>query len=259
MATAQAAPMWHTRGAWSAREDRAASAVCLAILWVGMVAGFGLDMPRFLAEKPPAPMVVHVHAFVFTGWLLLVTAQVGLVLGDRVAWHRRLGWFAAGWACLMAVLGPWAAFATQAMVLADPSLGQSTVPPTGFLAVNLVAILGFVLLLAWGIALRKNPAAHRRIMMLATIALADPGFGRITGHYLPEPKHVPLWFVESFYGNVLLVALLLLWDWRRGRLMRPFALGASALLGAEFLASALYFWPPWQALTRMWVEAYMRL
>jgi hypothetical protein len=42
--------------------------------------------------------------------------------------------------------------------------------------VNFLDIVGFLVLLAWGIALRRNPAAHRRMMILATISLADPGF-----------------------------------------------------------------------------------
>jgi hypothetical protein len=55
--------MWHVRGTWSAREDRVPSAVWLGILWMGTIGGFGLDLPRYLHESPPAPMVVHVH-----GW-----------------------------------------------------------------------------------------------------------------------------------------------------------------------------------------------
>jgi hypothetical protein len=47
-----------------------------------MVAGFGVDMPRFLHESPPPAAVVDVHAVVFTVWLLLLTAQVLLVVGD---------------------------------------------------------------------------------------------------------------------------------------------------------------------------------
>ena len=35
------------------------------------------------------------------------------------------------------------------------------------------------------------------------------------------------------------------WDWWRGRLMRSFVLGASALLVAEYVATCLYFWKPW--------------
>src|SRR5580698_8212856 len=100
---------WHVRGAWSAREDRKASAVWLGILWAGMIAGFGVDFPGYLRKNPPAPVLVHVHAAVFTVWMLLLTAQVLLVLRDRVALHRKLGVFLVGWACVMAVLGPWAA------------------------------------------------------------------------------------------------------------------------------------------------------
>src|SRR5271167_4097979 len=97
---------WHVRGTWSARDDRKASAVWLGILWVGMIAGFGVDFPGYLHRNPPAPTVVHVHAAVFTVWMLLLTAQVLLVLRDRVAFHRKLGVFLVEWACLMAVMGP---------------------------------------------------------------------------------------------------------------------------------------------------------
>ena len=38
---------WHTRATWNARENRIPSLVWLALIWFGMVAGFGLDMPRF--------------------------------------------------------------------------------------------------------------------------------------------------------------------------------------------------------------------
>lgn len=257
MATAPAvrAPrmMLHTRGNWSTRDDRVPSAVWLAILWAGMIAGFGTDISHFAHENPPAPTVLYFHAAVFTGWLLLLTAQVLLVLRDRVAWHRKFGWFLAGWACLMAVLGPWAAMASQAVNLNGPN-GD---PP--FLSVSIVDIAGFLPLLAWGIALRKNPAAHKRMMILATVALADPGFARFSGFLIPaEPHSAIVWFFYVFYGNVLLIVLMAAWDWWRGRLMRSFVVGASALIVAEYVASVLYFWKPWQTLTLGWVAAWAR-
>lgn len=244
---------WHVRGAWNSRDDRVAFAVWLGVLWVGMIAGFGVDIPRFLRESPPAPVVVRVHAMVFTSWLLLLTAQVLLVMRNRVSWHRKLGWIAAGWACFMAVLGPWAAMASQPVQLHGPLYD----PP--FLSVNIVDIGGFLVLLAWGIALRRNPAAHKRMMILATVSLADPGFSRFSGWLIPTgPSSVMVWFFWSFYGNVLLVVLMAGWDWWRGRLMRQFAIGASALLGAEFVSTLLYFWAPWKALTATWVDAWAR-
>ena len=258
MATAPAVSrsrfVWHVRGTWSAREDRLPSAVWLAILWAGMIAGFGVDFPRYLHESPAAPKITYVHAAVFSMWMLLLTAQVLLVVGDRVAWHRKLGWFAAGWACLMAVLGPWAVMASQAVNLHGPN-GD---PP--FLSVNIVDIAGFLVLLVWGIALRKNPAAHKRMMILATVSLADPGFSRFSSWLQPtEPASVIPWFFYSFYGNVLLIVLMTGWDWWRGRLMRSFVVGAAALLAAFFVATLLYFWEPWRVLTNGWVQAWANL
>ncbi len=167
----------HTRGTWPAREDRIPSTVWLAILWVGMIAGFGTDASRYLHSNPPPPIIVHFHAAVFTVWMLLLTAQVLLVLRQRVEFHRKFGWFLVGWACLMAFMGP-AAFisvAAQAAKLHGPS-------PRPLLSVQIGAIGGFLILLAWGIALRKNPAAHKRMMILSTVSLADPGFGRLIEH-----------------------------------------------------------------------------
>ncbi len=238
------------RGNWSTRDDRVPSAVWLAILWVGMIAGFGSDLPNFLKQMPPAPKVIWVHGAVFTMWMILLTAQVLLVLGDRVAWHRKFGWFAVFWAGLMAILGPWAAFAAQIAHLSGPT-GHPA-----FLAVNLIDIAGFLALLAWAIALRKNPAAHKRMMILATISLADPGFNRIRIWLWSStaPASLVSLFFFIFYGNVLLIVLMAAWDWWRGRLMRSFLIGASALLSAEFVASFLYMWGPWKAIATQLVQ-----
>jgi hypothetical protein len=251
-ATHKPGTILHVRGTWSTRDDRVASAVWLVILWLGIIAGFGVDIPRFLHEKPAPSTVLHAHAVVFTVWMLLLTAQVLLVLGNRVGQHRKLGWFAAGWACLMALMGPWAVVVSQVRTVNIPEISP-------FLSVNIVDLAGFLVLLACGIALRKNPAAHRRMMILATISLADPGFSRFSGFLWPaEPHHVLLWFFYTYYGNVLLIVLMTAWDWWRGRLVRSFVVGAAGLLAAEWVATILYFWGPWKTATHRWVEAWAK-
>ena len=257
MATASAVQstrrVWHTRGNWNTRDDRTAPAIWLAIFWVGTIAGFGVDFPRFLQQKPPAPRVIHVHAAIFTIWLLILTTQVLLVLRDRVAWHRKMGWFAAGWACLMAVYGPWAAMASQVSIIHMPFANPQ------FLALNFVDITGFLVLLGCGLALRKNPAAHRRMMMLSTVSLADPGFNRFIGWIDPhEPTTAFVWFIWVFYGNILLIALMTAWDWYRGRIMRSFVVGAIGLLAAEYICALLYFSPAWKAMTANWVATWVQ-
>lgn len=250
----------HVRSSWSARDDRTPSAVWLGMFLVGTIAGFGVDIPGFTREKPPAPTIVDIHAFIFTAWLFILSAQVLFVLGDRVAWHRRMGWFAAFWVGLMAVVGPWAALSFQAVNLASPQSDP------GFLSVQLGGIIAFVGLTSWGFALRRNPAGHRRMMMLATASVAGPGFARLNGHLLHlshllhlPPHSVLSAFVSLFWGDALLVALMTGWDWWRGRLMRSFVIGAAALLGFEYIASASLFWGPWKEFALATVRAWARL
>lgn len=243
----------HTRGSWSARDDRTPSAVWLGILWVGMFAGFGVDFPRYLGEHPAAPWIVHVHAAVYSVWMLLLTTQVLLVVRDRVSIHRRLGWLLVAWAGLMTVLGPVAILSSDAANLGNPDFNPA------FIAIAFENVICFVSLLAWGIALRKNPAAHRRLMILSSVAFADPGFARFSGWLFPRGSaSLPVYHVYIFYGNILLVCLMAAWDWSRGRLMRQFVVGGAALLTAEFTASCLYFWPPWKAVAIGWVQAWGR-
>jgi len=250
----------HTRGSWSARDDRIPSAVWLGIFLAGTVAGFGVDIPGFMRLKPPAPTIVDIHAFIFTAWLFILSAQVLFVLGDRIAWHKRMGLLAAFWVGLMAILGPWAALSFQAADL-HTSFGDP-----GFLSVQLGGIIAFVALIAWGFALRRNPAAHRRMMMLATASIAGPGFARLNGHLLHlshllclPPHSVLSAFVSLFYGDMLLVILMTAWDCWRGRLMRSFVIGAAALVAVEVLMSASLYWNPWNEFALSLVRAWAKL
>src|SRR3982751_5569798 len=52
-----------------------------------------------------SPPLVHAHAIVFMGWVVIYLAQNALVATDRMAIHRRLCWVAAGWMVPMLVLG----------------------------------------------------------------------------------------------------------------------------------------------------------
>lgn len=257
MATASAVQRpratWHWRATWSARDDRMAFVVWLGMIWLGILAGFGVDMSRFLHESPAAPVVVYVHAAVFSTWLLLLTVQILLVVGDRVALHRRLGWLLAGWACLMAVLGPWAAFASQTLVMHGPDYD----PP--FLSIQLGGITSFLILTAWGLTLRRNPAAHKRIMILATVGLVDAGFNRFSGWLWPAmPNSVVVWYLWTYYGNILIIALMASWDWWRGRLMKQFAIGAAGLLAWECMEDFLCHWGPWKVFTTGLIAAWAR-
>jgi hypothetical protein len=97
----------HTTASWPAREDRGAALVWLAIFWIFVGVGFGFDLLNYFHEQPPVPKIVHVHAIATTLWLLIATALVLMVETGDVRFHRRFGWFAAGYAALIVVIAPW--------------------------------------------------------------------------------------------------------------------------------------------------------
>jgi hypothetical protein len=217
-----------------------------------MLLGFGLDARSFLGQHPP--LLLHLHAAIFTIWMFLLTAQLLLVLRNRVELHRKLGWFLAAWACLMGVMGPVAVY--TAVMMQVKAHGPFPYP---YISVHVVDIGGFLVLLAIGIAMRKNSAAHKRIMILSTVALADPGFNRFIGYVYPADPHTPLLtFLYIFWGNILIVALMLGWDFYRARLIRSHVIASISLLTCMYIASAVFCWQPWQKLTLQWVNAWAK-
>ena len=87
-------------------EDVFFVVMLLAILAVNFI---GFARSYFLAGmfRAQLPSIwVHLHAVIFTSWLLLLAAQIGLVALGHVRWHRKLGWLGAVIATLMLIVGP---------------------------------------------------------------------------------------------------------------------------------------------------------
>jgi len=145
----------------------------------------GFARTYFLAGvfRAPPSVLVHIHGAVFSCWILLLITQVSLVSARRVDIHRQLGLFGFGLACLMVVLG--VLTATGLLVR-----GVSPVPvfdAKTFYAIPLSDMVVFATLILFAYRYRSNPAAHKRLILLATIAMMDaptgrPPFAAITAH-----------------------------------------------------------------------------
>ncbi len=87
--------------------DRNAFLFLVALIWVGVLTGFDADsFDHIRRHGLDYPLIVHVHAVAFVGWLVLFTTQVLLIRKARADLHRRLGLAAIGLAAVMIVLGP---------------------------------------------------------------------------------------------------------------------------------------------------------
>jgi hypothetical protein len=111
-----------------------------------------------------------------------------------VQWHKRLGLAGFGLAVAMVVLGVLAA--TDALRRGSGPLGLDA---KTFYVVPISDMLVFSVLVFFAYRARRRPAAHKRLILIATIALMDAAVGRWPVAYLQaNPKMqdlVPLVFV----------------------------------------------------------------
>jgi hypothetical protein len=194
----------------------------MAVVMLGIVfAGFARSY--FLAGVVRAPLpsfIIHVHGAVFSAWAILFTVQASLVATGNIAVHRKLGLWAFGLVCLMAVLGLAAATNSLSRNFAPPGFGD----PLTFYAIPMFDIVIFAGLILFGYIQRLNPAAHKRLVLLATIALMDaptgrPPFAAITNHP----------FLGGFFMWILVV-LLMTYDLYSLRKIHPATIWGSVWL-----------------------------
>jgi hypothetical protein len=136
--------------------------------------------------KAPLPSpILHIHGAVFSLWMLLFLVQAALVSAHRVAWHRSLGLVAFCLPPIMIVLGVIAALdALNRKVMIGP------LDPAVSLAIPLLGIACFSIVIFASWRTRRNPAAHKRLVLLATIGLVEAAFGRFPwAHMGLDPAH----------------------------------------------------------------------
>jgi hypothetical protein len=119
---------------------------------------------------------VHLHAFVFTGWLVLFIVQTSLIAAHRVKVHRPLGYFGAAWGAAMVVVG--------VMMSANAARAGAAPPgadPYAFMAIPLGDIATFAIFLVAAVLWRNDKDKHKRLMVLASTILMAAAIARWPG------------------------------------------------------------------------------
>jgi hypothetical protein len=79
--------------------DRNFYLAMLIVIWAAILSGFIYsNLQKLAAGGLHYPTIVHFHALVFVGWLLLFTTQVLAVRTRNLRWHRSFGQFVAAYA-----------------------------------------------------------------------------------------------------------------------------------------------------------------
>jgi hypothetical protein len=211
-----------------------------AIVVVGFARSFFLR-PLFPAWPSPPEPVFYLHGVVFTAWFVLMIVQASLVASRRTALHRTVG----AWAVLLAAAMVWLGI-DGALTAARRPTGfvGIPVPPLQFLVIPFVDMLMFPVLVGLAVVKRRKTQAHKRLMLLASIAIVTAAVARLPGVIGGSPL--------VFFGltDALLIPLAL-WDYRSTGRLHPVTLwGGLALVLSHPLRLALSGTPQWMAFAR---------
>ena len=189
----------------------------------------------------PRPPILYVHGALFITWIALFVVQTGLVRSRNVQLHRRVG----AWAVALGIAMIGVGLAT-AIVMRKYRLAHDPTESLSFLSIPLNDVSEFAVAFALAVAWRRNREFHRRLMLLATIALTGAAFAR-----MPLPIMQIPWFWYSFTDALLLICVFR--DLLVMRRIHPvFLYGVPLFFAGEYGAAYLFLHPPalWLSICR---------
>jgi len=163
--------------------DRVFFSTIAVVLAMAVFAGFARTyyLPLFsggptvtIAGLPFTPLV-HIHAALFTSWVLLFIIQTSLIAQHRAALHRKLGIAGAVLAVAMVIAG----VAIRMWELR--SLRPDTVVTPWLLVAGMYDMILFATFVAAALVWRRNREAHKRFMLLAYVCILTAAVARIPG------------------------------------------------------------------------------
>ena len=211
--------------------------VMMAVIFIGFSTQLAMGRSTFAR-----PLVVHAHAVVFMGWVVLYLLQNVFVSRGSMALHRTLGWIGVVWIVAMIALGT---TVTVAMVQ------RGGVPffftPLSFLIFDPMTVLTFAALSWTAVALRRQTDWHRRLHYCGMAMLLGPAFGRL----LPVPFLIPYAYEAAFVQGLIFPVIGMIEDWRRnGRIHPAWWWGLGAMIGSLLAIELLTYSPIGEALYR---------
>jgi hypothetical protein len=213
-------------------------------------------------ERPPFPLIPHVHAVSMAAFLVLLLVQAVLVATGRPCAHRRLGlaifalaptMMAAGIALVPTTYHGLSAAAQAAAPQARAALENGMRGLDDVILMQLREALLFPLALFVGLRARAtDPGLHKRLMMLAIAPTLSAAFDRISWLRTTLPA--------SPSGSELYVLLsitpMLAWDLLRNRRVhRAYWIWLAAAAPLTIAVHLLWDRPWWHAAARRLVGA----
>ncbi len=200
--------------------------------------GFGLTYlgPITMGTRPPDSPIVHLHGLAFFNWMVLLVVQALLVNVKNVKLHRSLGLFGIAVGTFVVVMGVF-------ITIAGASITTLSGDGASVFYLSVVAPPSFAVLFIMAIRAVNRSAAHRSLILIATIAILMPGINRVYMAGLGA-QHVP--FVATYLTMDVMLALVLWKEWKTlGTISRTSWIGAAIVVVPQLLIFQVSSQPWW--------------
>jgi hypothetical protein len=202
----------------------------IGAIWAVTFVGFGRSIflrpffPAFAAGHTPHEPYFYVHGALFFAWLALLATQGGLISARRVSTHRTLGIAGFVMVPLMVLVAGFGA-----LIAAHRPTGfvDVPVPPLQFLTTPWANLVVFGTLCGLGLALRRDPQTHKRLMLLGTIAIAEGSVSRIPIDAISSSPQAVFWLTAAF------VIPMVAWDFASRRRIHPATLWGGLMMALQ--------------------------
>ena len=208
-------------------------------------------------QRPPFPIVLHMHAVLMGSFLLLLFTQTWLMATGRRDLHMRVGVLGMVLATALVIVG----FILAPTIYHQVFDGSQHAPSPmreelqnrllwldNILLLQIRIGLLFPLFLTIGVKARgTNAGLHKRMMILATAIALPAGIDRIT--WLPTT--MPDSPLAADLYTLLMVSPMFIWDVVRNRYIhKAYWIWLAVLLTSTVVVNALWNTPGWHATAR---------
>src|SRR6476661_6805654 len=193
-----------------------------------IIAGFGPTyyLKPFFNTPPITSVLVHFHGLLMSLWIVLFAVQVYFISSRQIRLHQKLGIFGVILGLLIIPTGLLTAIAAA-------KYGSPSTPPgfdpKAFLAVPFFDMVVFAPLLAGIVYYRKQPANHKRLVLVSILNFIPPSLGRM--HFGLADALGPIFFLG--FPDIIAIIFLIVDTWRHKKLNKVFLAGVILLIASH--------------------------
>lgn len=214
----------------------------LLLIFVGFWPSYYGPLMQGAAE---APLLLHVHGIIYIGWMALLILQVTLAARGQIRTHRAVGNVGIGYGVLVWIVGVVVSFMAPAISV---NSGVRTVDQAAaFIPIPLGDMVLFGGFFLAAVLYRSQPEMHKRLMLLATMAILFAAAFRLQNAGVPREAAIVVWYVP--------LVVMMVYDLvQSGRIHKLYWIGA-VIFGLGLLRMPFGESEAWLRIARPIVEA----